>query len=329
MSDETTTAAVSGDQPETAPVIDTATAAAPPQTESQPAASEMTVQSAETVSVSTETQAAAAEPLLANAIDQIVAAMPAATVDTEVGAAADTAEPATTPPTSPPVASEPVPTPSTPERATAEQTVTVAAEATPEPTGPLTELKTETAEVREASQTADQSENVQTVPDVLSQVSGADAVPLDISQVAEALPANPEPAEPDPVADLKANLAAEQRWTARLREANDVLRSQLVLATQSLDQCRAEFDQVAAAVRGEVVQLADTLHEAVFQFQQKAEAAASPPRTDRVRVFLRKAAIVAGECREIGATLGHIALAPGVTLNFLVDAIRDGIAKGR
>jgi len=136
-------------------------------------------------------------------------------------------------------------------------------------------------------------------------------------------------AEPDLVAELKARLAAEEERAASLAEANEVLRSQLGLASESLDQAKALFDQSCEGMRADVIALVDDLHDRVCEFQERAQAVQAVPAGDRVRVFLTRPAVVAGEVQELGHTLGFVTLADGVTLNYLVDAVRNGYAKGR
>lgn len=135
--------------------------------------------------------------------------------------------------------------------------------------------------------------------------------------------------EPDRFSALETDLAAEREKSAALTNANEVLRGQLGLSMESLDQSRAEFEQAESAMRAEITALVDSLHDKVRKFREQAQAVGAVPAGDRVRVFLRQPAVVAGEAKEIGTTLGFVNLSPGVSLNYLVDAVRNGIAKGR
>lgn len=53
-----------------------------------------------------------------------------------------------------------------------------------------------------------------------------------------------------------------------------------------------------------------------------AAAAEAPAEPTKVTVEARRA----GAWGEVGTVLGEVTLAPGVSLNFLVDAVRGGIA---
>jgi len=300
------------------------------------------------------------KPLLADAIDQAVAATPPAPVESEVQAPTEEAaaepvplptpttgehepivaepvveptadeqsatvapevEPAAEEATIPPVVSEPI-AESQPAAADLGQTVPIVSNGATQANESVVEP---IAQVAPESPPAEEQVSVAIEP---SDATAAASVAQD-GQTAATPVTSPQSAEPDPVSELTASLAAQEEKSELLAQANEVLRGQLGLAMESLDQSRAEFDQAKAGMRAEIIAMVDKLHDEICQFQQRAQAVEAVPAGDRVRVFLRQPAIVAGEAQELGTTLGFVILSPGVSLNFLVDAVRNGIAKGR
>ncbi|REJ65835.1 MAG: hypothetical protein DWQ31_16615 [Planctomycetota bacterium] len=60
--------------------------------------------------------------------------------------------------------------------------------------------------------------------------------------------------------------------------------------------------------------------------QDKKEPAKKAPKLEKVSVILRKPAMIANEEQPAGTQLAEITLAPGVSLNYLVDAVRCDLA---
>jgi hypothetical protein len=128
---------------------------------------------------------------------------------------------------------------------------------------------------------------------------------------------------------VRVRLEAAVAENAKLQATVDCLRDQLGLTSEAFDQTRAEFEQAKDGLKADVIALVDDLADRIASFQEKASALQAIPAGDRVRVFLRQPMIVGGEPKEIGTTLGFITLSPGVTPNFLIDAVRNGFAKCR
>jgi len=56
------------------------------------------------------------------------------------------------------------------------------------------------------------------------------------------------------------------------------------------------------------------------------EATAKPRRREVVTVVLRKPRTIGDAELELGQVIGEVELEPGVSLNYLVDAVRNGLA---
>jgi hypothetical protein len=286
MSDESTTAEVASEQPDSAPYKDSATATAPLQADSGQI---MPIVSNE------ENQASSpAEETVA----QVAPQSPESSAPISDGGAATDATTAT------PGADAG----KSAEAIAVDQNAATNAEVVQDETKPVLD---ETTPLDQTSPTTAEVVQDETKP-VLDETT-----PLD-----QATP-------PDPVAELTASLATERQRTAELIEARDVLQARLELATNAIDDQRRAFEDGRIGIRAEVLALVDRLNDQLCEFAQQAQAVGAVPVGERLRVFLRQPAIVAEAAREIGTTLAYVTLAEGVSLNFLVDAIRNGIAKGK
>jgi hypothetical protein len=141
---------------------------------------------------------------------------------------------------------------------------------------------------------------------------------------------------PDPLEELTAALDAKDKLAASLAEQAASLVEQNVLlqkncdaAIEEIGRASVDYERRKMEMRTEIAALAEGLCERIRDYRQKALAVDPVASADRVRVVLRQPAMVAGTGREAGETLGVVTLAPGVTLNYLVDAVRNGVAKGR
>ena len=155
-------------------------------------------------------------------------------------------------------------------------------------------------------------------------------LPAPAEAVAEVAPPIAEDAPPPAAVELAPEpVAIDERVNALLQE-NETLRGQMTLTTSALDKLFLEHVRQVADLRSDIDELVGELGAEITRFQDRSSAVArAAPAGEHVRVVLRRPAIVGGEMRAAGDAIGTVTLGPGISLNFLVDAVSNGLAKGR
>jgi len=119
--------------------------------------------------------------------------------------------------------------------------------------------------------------------------------------------------------DLKTRLTLAEQQTAILLKDKESLLSQLKLILDS--HTKNEYSR-------DVLGLVESFHNQLSMFMERIKSVPTDEYA-LTTITLRHPVPVAGEVRETDAVLGYVALAPGVSLNFLTDALSNGIARGK
>jgi hypothetical protein len=112
--------------------------------------------------------------------------------------------------------------------------------------------------------------------------------------------------------------------TAKLTEAT----TNLEKASVELTDVKADLADATEVAQDEVDALVDRLQAQIDAFRARASAIQAQGTEKRIRVFLNRDAVIANVKHPAGKTLALVALQPGVSLNYLCDAIRHQFAQG-
>ena len=140
-----------------------------------------------------------------------------------------------------------------------------------------------------------------------------------------------EPAIQEPAAATEERTIIEKVATA-VAAAKADLSGQIAAALRTLDRSKAEFDEAKSKLRTEVDALGERITGAIGQLKEKDQSAETEidlVSGDWVQVVLRRPATLAGRQREAGHVIGSVSLAEGVTIDYLVDAVRSRIAGAK
>ena len=75
--------------------------------------------------------------------------------------------------------------------------------------------------------------------------------------------------------------------------------------------------------------LTDSIQEALEDFYRDRPAESAPGKGKLLRIVLRREMVIGEAPQTIGTPLAVVQLEPGISLNFLVDAVRNGLAAAK